>query len=512
MKTTLNTPTRIKNHMLFILIALLLLPGYSLTGSVPGGEEITDNNITAAVEAELLFNTTTPSNMINVMTDEGIVTLSGSVGNILAKDRAAKVARSIKGVKGVVNLIEVDAPERTDNALKQDVHDALLFDPATDSYEVEVEVNEGVVMLTGTVDSWQEKQLCSFVARGVEGVTDVVNQVTIDTDAERDDYEIMQEVKEVIDNDIRVDNALIEVAVDNGRVTLSGTVGSETEKFQAISDAWVNGVRSVNAENLEVESWARDDRMRKDKYVAKSDSEVKDAILKAFYYDPRVKSFNPGVEVNNGVVTLSGSVDNLKAKRSAEEDARNVVGVFAVENNISVDPGILPSDKEIKNNVRSAMIRDPYVENFEVNIGVENGIVTLKGTVDTFYEKIQAEDVASRVRGVVTVDNDINVLDDYDYSYYNYYGWNTSYPPYYFDFDRSYKTDVELKEDINNQLWWSPYVNQDEVTVVVENGRAILTGTVDTEREKLFAEINAIEAGAMVVDNNLSVEYGQNTK
>jgi hypothetical protein len=53
-------------------------------------------------------------------------------------------------------------------------------------------------------------------------------------------------------------------------------------------------------------------------------------------YDPRVISFNPEVNVTNGKVVLTGVVSNLKAKRAAEIDARNVVGVWKVENLLKV--------------------------------------------------------------------------------------------------------------------------------------------------------------------------------
>ncbi len=102
--------------------------------------------------------------------------------------------------------------------------------------------------------------------------------------------------------------------------------------------------------------------------------------------------------------------------------------------------------------------------------------------------------------------SNIDVQNFSDYTYSNYYGWNTYYPNY-ISADDDYKTGSELKNAIESQLWWSPYVEQDDVEVKVSGTNAILEGTVETEREKLYAEINAIEGGADEVINNLNVEY-----
>lgn len=470
-------------------------------------KDLSDKEITNAVDNELMFNSSTPAYLIDVSANEGIVTLSGSVNNILAKDRAEKIASAVKGVRGVIDRIEVDAPYRTDQALQRDVEDALLYDPATDLFELDVEVDDGKVTLEGELESWQEKQLAEYVVKGVKGVEKVRNDIEIDYSTDRSDYEIEQEVKKALRTDIRVDDALISAKVKNGKVTLTGTVGSNMEKYLAEADAWVAGVTSVNSQDLEVEKWARDEEMRKDKYVYKSDEKIKKAVEDAFLYDPRVFSFKPEVKVDNGVVTLTGKVDNLKAKRAAEEDAKNVVGVFTVRNYLKVRPVTIPNNDDLENDVSNALLRDPYVEEYEIEVEAENGVITLGGAVDSYFEKMQAEDVASRTKGTVAVNNNLVVDEDYDEYYYDYYGWNTYYPNYYIDVDDGYKTDWEIEESIKDELWWSPYVNKDEVNVYVLDGEATLTGTVDTEREKLFAEINALEGGASEVDNELEVEF-----
>ena len=124
---------------------------------------------------------------------------------------------------------------------------------------------------------------------------------------------------------------------------------------------------------------------------------------------------------------------------------------------------------------------------------------------------MQAENIASKTKGVVEVENNIIVseenLNEYGYPEPGYYIWNSYYAPGYVQGGAVDKSRFELKNDIQSQLWWSPYVNEDDVEVEVRGDTTILEGTVETEREKLYAEINALEAGAEEIENNIVVLY-----
>jgi osmotically-inducible protein OsmY len=67
------------------------------------------------------------------------------------------------------------------------------------------------------------------------------------------------------------------------------------------------------------------------------------------------------------------------------------------------------------------------------------------------------------------------------------------------------KSDWEIRQDIENQLFWSPFVDEDQVQVSVEGGVATLTGEVDTWGERQAAVENALQGGAASVDNNIQV-------
>jgi osmotically-inducible protein OsmY len=501
-----------KRSVIFSSVIAAMALGLTAMPVVAAKPQLTDISITDAVEDELLMDSAVPSYLIDVTTTEGIVRLSGSVKNILAKERAARIARTVKGVRAVVNKIQVDPPiMRTDQQIRDDVKEALLDDPATDSYEIGVKVEDNVVTLLGTVDSWQERELCEKVAKGVKGVKGVSNKIRVSWPKKRPDYEIKAEVEKALEWDAFIDHAFIDVEVKDGRVMLSGIVGSAAEKRWASIDAYVHEVKFVDDSRLEVKRWARDKDLKGEKYAKKSEKEIEDAVKDALLYDPRVFSFKvtPEVADDGTTVILRGTVDNLKAKRAAAQDARNTVGVREVKNRIKVRPAELLSDQKIEDMVRRALLRNPYVESYEITVDVTNGVAKLYGTVDSYFEKSQADDVASRVNGVITVDNNLIVQDDYNsYIYDPYVDDSFLYDYDWFSYRPRFpaKSDLRIKEDIEDELWWSPFVDSDDVSVTVEEGKATLSGTVDSWLEYAAAQDNAYEGGAVYVENDLVVK------
>ncbi len=488
--------------VLFIYLTLSL----TVTGNdLKGITQLSDNEITTAVQTELRSNSTIPAYLIDVETREGIVTLTGSVNDIRASDRSASIARTVKGVRAVINNIKVNTPVRPDEVVEDEVKEQLLKDPATDSYEVDVDADNGVITLKGIVESFQERELVEYVAKGVKGVREIKNDIVVNYEAERTDAEIEEEITRRLRYDNRIDDGAVFVNVKDGNAEVSGVVGSAAERSLAETLSQVIGVKSVNVEKLEVKKWARDENLRKSKYIEKTDHEIMQAVKDAFIYDPRVISFNPEVTVKEGVVTLSGSVDNLRAKQAAEQDAKNVVGVIHVNNNLIVRPRFIPDDDELESAVSASLRKDPIIDKWQIETVADHGIVYLNGSVDSYFEKLHAEDIASRTQGVIDVENNLIVLDSDDAYFFNYYGWNTFLPPYQIEVNEKFMDDEEIRKQIENQLFWSPFVNEDEIEVTVDDGTAILKGEVNTRREKMHAEINAMEGGAREVKNKIMI-------
>jgi len=496
---------------LFPRVVTLCLMVSLFAGATPlaaAQNSMTDQEISDKITQELQFDPGVRSTKIDVSTSEGIVTLTGQVDNILAKQRAVRIAEAIKGVRSVVNQVEVrPTSTRSDSQIRNDVEVALSTDPATDSYEVFITVNNGVVSLSGSVSSYQERELVNTVAKGVRGVVGIEDNLDVDYESDRSDNEINQEIDKALRWNALVDDSLIDVDVNNGEVVLSGTVGSASEKREAAATAWVAGVHSVEDEKLSVELWARDEKLREDKYVVKSEQELKQAVEDASIYDPRVNSFNIDVDVNDSEVTLRGTVNNLKAKRAAAENARNTVGVSQVNNYLKVRTDNVFQDSQIAEDIRNALERDPHVERFEITVNVIDGTAHLYGSVDNHFEKNRANEVASRVMGVLEVDNHLNVSEPEVYIDDPYVddAYVDPYDTFAPDQLTPTRTDARIKESIQEELWWSPFVDSDDITVSVDDGAATLTGTVETWDERQAALENAYEGGAVTIDNDLVV-------
>ncbi len=472
--------------VLMVLVCLGMAAALSASppNETPGKTALDDDKIARAIEAQLVIDDGVSAHLIDVSVTDGIADLSGSVSNVLAKERASKVARMVKGVRGVVNRLKVNTVPVEDATLLQMIEDALTVAPATDSYELEVTVEDGVVTLTGRVESRAEKNLAATVAKGVYGVRELRNKIGIHPTVARLEPQLEAEIEQRLRWDVRVDDALIEVEVDDGKAILTGAVGSADEKYIARSDAWVPGISEVDNSGLIVEPWAGDDRLRGEKYADKSDSEIVNAVEQALLYDPRVKAFHPGVSVEDGVVTLTGQVEDLAAKKAAEQTARNVVGVRRVKNHLRTRPSEMFDDETLAQRVRKRVERDPLLRHRNITVTSSNSKITLYGEVDTPYHKERAEDVVSNVKGVVAVDNRLSVgLESMEH-----------------------KLDWEIVEDVRSELFWSPFVDSDEITVQVEDGVVTLTGTVDTWRERRAAGENATEGGAVAVHNLLQVK------
>jgi hyperosmotically inducible periplasmic protein len=150
------------------------------------GEVIDDTVLTSKVKIALIDDPVTKAGQINVETFRGVVQLGGFVDNAQQKDQATKVARSVTGVKEVRNDLRVSTkPEATagqgfdDSMLTAAVKAKLIEDSATKSHQINVGTEKGVVQLTGFVDSTAMKAKAGELARSVDGVKTVRNDLEI---------------------------------------------------------------------------------------------------------------------------------------------------------------------------------------------------------------------------------------------------------------------------------------------------------------------------------------------
>ncbi|ACY19157.1 BON domain-containing protein [Haliangium ochraceum] len=472
-------------------------------------KEIADSDIVRVIERELQMDQAVNVARVDVASDGGVVTLSGVVPSLLAKDRATRVAELVRGVRSVSNQIEIEPrATRSDDELRADVKEALAEDSATRHYNVAVAVDSGAVTLSGRVPSWQAVELTGLVVKGVKGVLALDNELGFD-DQRRDDDEIAAEIERRMRWDVLVDSGMLEVAVNDGAVHITGVAGSAGERSRAYEDAWVPGVRTVDVSQVEIERWARDPELRDDEFLARDDAEIERAVRDAATYDPRVRAESLAIQVSAGMIALRGTVPDLKARQAAEQLARSTAGVVDVKNYIEVRPGQPMANGELAERVHRALVRNPVTEGYEIEVEATKGRVLLHGTVDYFHERVEAEKVAASVEGVLEIVNQLEVehtphafvFDPHMYPHHpNSSGKELVMVPNNRD-----ASDRDLRDAIREELRWTPFLNGDDIRVSVLGGRVTLSGAVYSWTERRLATVNAFQGGAVAVINRLAV-------
>ncbi len=165
------------------------------------GQVISDVTLTAKVKSALLADKTAPGMQINVDTKNGVVILRGEVDNREQIQKSMAIAKKTDGVKMVVNRLSVktaanaktkpSAWQKTGSAakgagnavsdavLKMKVKTALLADKVAPGMKVAVDTKDGVVTLSGQVDSRQQMERSIAVAKKAKGVKEVINKISV---------------------------------------------------------------------------------------------------------------------------------------------------------------------------------------------------------------------------------------------------------------------------------------------------------------------------------------------
>jgi osmotically-inducible protein OsmY len=213
----------------------------------------------------------------------------------------------------------------TDSELKQDVIDELMWEPDINATEIGVAVKDGIVTLSGYVDTYHEKLAAERAAQGVSGVKAVVQET---------------------------------------KVRLPGS-------------------------------------------LQRSDEDIAKAAANALAWTASVPHDRIKVKVQNGWITLSGQVDWRYQRDAAEDAVCNLMGVVGVSNQITVKPS--PKPTEIKTKIESAFQRNALLDARRIDVHVRGDRVILEGSVRSYAEKKEAEQVACSAPGICEVENRIAV-------------------------------------------------------------------------------------------------------
>lgn len=215
--------------------------------------------VEAALVREVHFNRQT--HHVEMELFDGALTLQGEVPDVACKKLALEAAAAVPGVRGIVDRLHVAPTERAgDGAVRDAACELLLRDvdfqnctlrawakgrPETlreaseDSCgAIQVEVEDGVVTLTGQVISLSHKRVAGVLAWWARGCRDVVNGLEVVPPEEDSDDEVTDALRLVLETDPLVPADQIGIRTRNHVVTLEGVVTTEEEKKRAELDAW----------------------------------------------------------------------------------------------------------------------------------------------------------------------------------------------------------------------------------------------------------------------------------
>jgi len=214
---------------------------------------------------------------------------------------------------------------KSDLQIKSDVTDELIWDPAVNSTNIGVAVRDGIVTLSGTVDSYMQKHAVERAARRVAGLRGIALdlEVRLAPGHQRTDTEIAQAALHALRWHSLVPDAHVDVEVEDGWVTLRG--GLDWAYQSASAESAVRplvGVRGVTNE-IRLVQHAHAERIRED-------------IAEALKRHAQREAGRIAIDVAGGVVTLHGQVDSLAERDAAMGTALAAKGVTRVVDRLDV--------------------------------------------------------------------------------------------------------------------------------------------------------------------------------
>ncbi|GGI26502.1 BON domain-containing protein [Pedobacter mendelii] len=221
----------------------------------------------------------------------------------------------------------------------------------------------------------------------------------------------------------------------------------------------------------------------------KNNETLKNEVLEAIRVEPLLDTAQIKVTANEGIVTLSGTVDTYVKKRAAEHVAGKVSGVHAVVENIKVKfgPDDTKTDEALASEIFKTLKFSPDIIMDSISVLVEDGWVTLAGEVKWSAQKEEAERAIHRLSGVRMISNNICIRSERD-------------------------DDVE-KAAIENALLRNWAIDDEEIEVSVLGNQVTLIGKVHSLYQRNTAERIAWNApGVCNVHNKLTIEYADSIK
>jgi osmotically-inducible protein OsmY len=193
-----------------------------------------DSDIQRDVSSELKWEPSLRGDDIAVTVRDGIVTLAGHVASYIEKWRAERVASRVKGVKAIVNDLEVrlaSSSQRPDPDIARAAVSALEWNASVPNDRIRVKVENGWVTLEGDVDFYFQREAAERAVRTLWGVKGVTNLITVQ--AAPTGADVKQRIMQALQRGASFDADRITVEVDGHQAILRGTVRSFAEMRDA---------------------------------------------------------------------------------------------------------------------------------------------------------------------------------------------------------------------------------------------------------------------------------------
>jgi len=305
-------------------------PISAIASAPPETQALADDAILGSLRAELGRDHHIVATGISSSVTLGVAQLGGTVQLQLWRTRAERIARAVRGVRAVVNRIQVVPVLRGDREVERDVRAALGVTASLQQMPIRASVSNGVVELNGQITSWEEQELAERVACSVPGVRFCQNQL-VTRRMVRSDAVLARDIRSAYDWDPLIEQDPIRIDVSNNRVILNGKVGSLAEASRAVRLAWVKDVIAVDGTKLQVTSPHPDPNVRA---RWPSESEMVTTAAELSRYWPDVPLANVSIAVLNGTATLRGTVETPRQSDAAAALVRALVGVVRVDNHL----------------------------------------------------------------------------------------------------------------------------------------------------------------------------------